>query len=191
MTDFSYCETAAATGRWCIRVLSSEGRKPNGGADTKTLCGFQAAWDVPADPRTPINPEGEFRFRPHEPGGHPPGNTCRVCSEIYQGMQGAETSWDALTEEVLQDPVARVSYRENNLRREIADRVAQACEQQGISVEALASRMGCSSLQVRRLLHMEVGGNLSLTTIVRAADALGLQLRLSMKTQNPKQGEKQ
>ena len=50
MTDakFSFCETAFATGTspWHIRELSEAGRKLGGGADTPTLCGREAAWDL-------------------------------------------------------------------------------------------------------------------------------------------------
>jgi len=44
---YSFCETVAAH-LWHIRVLSSLGVKYGGGADTPTLCGLDAAWDLHA-----------------------------------------------------------------------------------------------------------------------------------------------
>jgi hypothetical protein len=46
MSDqYSFCETPAAF-LWHIRELSDAGPKPHGGADTPTLCGREAAWDI-------------------------------------------------------------------------------------------------------------------------------------------------
>jgi hypothetical protein len=47
MTEYSFCETLAAYA-WHIRPLTAKGRKLSGGADTKTLCGLEAAWDIKA-----------------------------------------------------------------------------------------------------------------------------------------------
>jgi len=49
--EFSFCETIAAVGRWHIRQLTEKGRMLGGGADTETLCGLKAAWDL----AVPIN----------------------------------------------------------------------------------------------------------------------------------------
>ncbi len=43
---FSFCETIHAMGPWHIRRLSERGKKFSGGADTETLCGLRAAWDI-------------------------------------------------------------------------------------------------------------------------------------------------
>jgi hypothetical protein len=43
--QYSFCETSAAY-RWHIRPLTEAGQKFSGGADTKTLCGLDAAWDL-------------------------------------------------------------------------------------------------------------------------------------------------
>jgi len=78
----SYCETYAGTGVWHIRVLGAKGRRPEGGADTTTLCGLAAAWDVPST-NTP------FEFR--EPsGGAEPGRTCRGCAVAYHKKFGEQ-----------------------------------------------------------------------------------------------------
>ena len=43
--EYSFCETLAAH-RIHIRRLSSIGRRTTGGADTNTLCGLKACWDL-------------------------------------------------------------------------------------------------------------------------------------------------
>ena len=50
-TDYSFCETAHATGSspWHIRKLTSAGKKLGGGADTPALCGRKVAWDIKAN----------------------------------------------------------------------------------------------------------------------------------------------
>ena len=47
-TGLSYCETVYATGTspHHIRVLTDEGMKTGGGADTESLCGTKVAWDT-------------------------------------------------------------------------------------------------------------------------------------------------
>jgi len=50
--EYSFCETLAAN-LWHIRQLTDAGQKRGGGADTPTLCGLTAAWDVSA----PIPPK--------------------------------------------------------------------------------------------------------------------------------------
>ena len=42
---YSFCETLAAY-KWHIRPLTKKGRKLTGGADTPTLCGLNASWDL-------------------------------------------------------------------------------------------------------------------------------------------------
>lgn len=81
MSKYSYCETLAASGPWHIRELSDKGHFPSGGADTFTLCGMQAAWDVGVTV--------PFSFRPASPeDGRQAGRTCRVCSDEYEEIEG-------------------------------------------------------------------------------------------------------
>lgn len=49
--DFSFCETATATGTspWHLRVLSEKGKMLGGGADTPALCGREVCWDLDVD----------------------------------------------------------------------------------------------------------------------------------------------
>jgi hypothetical protein len=44
-TEHAFCETIAAN-LTHIRRLTAAGRKPNGGADTRALCGASALWDT-------------------------------------------------------------------------------------------------------------------------------------------------
>lgn len=48
---YSFCETYSASGStpWHIRVLSDQGPKLSGGADTPSLCGRTVAWDIKVD----------------------------------------------------------------------------------------------------------------------------------------------
>lgn len=45
---FAFCETQYATGTtpWHIRELTDHGRKLGGGADTRSLCDREVAWDL-------------------------------------------------------------------------------------------------------------------------------------------------
>jgi len=72
----SYCETMAAIGMWHIRVLTDNGRKISGGADSMTLCGLDAAWDVPSA-------DVPFVFHPAVARDNHHGRTCRMCSAAY------------------------------------------------------------------------------------------------------------
>lgn len=51
MPDYGYCESVTATSisPWCIRVLTTKGRKLGGGIDTASLCGRvkpHQGWDL-------------------------------------------------------------------------------------------------------------------------------------------------
>jgi hypothetical protein len=71
--NFSFCETIAATGPWHIRRLTKNGKKLRGGADTKTLCGFQAAWDINCEIiEVSLNSSRDE-----------PGHTCSTCKKKY------------------------------------------------------------------------------------------------------------
>lgn len=69
---------------------------------------------------------------------------------------------------------ARVAAKENNLRRELAFVFDKARMEKGLSLRGLAKEMGTSLPQIRRLLHLEHGGSLTLMTLVRACDTLGI-----------------
>ncbi len=87
-------------------------------------------------------------------------------------------SWDDLVAEVLSDPDARAAYAENEIRRKMGAAIDKARQEQGLSMRDLASLIRTSVSQVQRLLHRDLGGSLTLKTVCRAADALGLQVRV-------------
>jgi ribosome-binding protein aMBF1 (putative translation factor) len=67
-------------------------------------------------------------------------------------------------------------YAEARLAAEVGERVRAAREQAGISQRELARRMGTSQAAVARL---EAGGvGATLTTLQRAATALGMELQV-------------
>lgn len=72
----------------------------------------------------------------------------------------------------------RAAAAENRLRRELAEHFERARTARGLTFRALAREMGSSVSQVQRLLHRELGGSLTLMTIARAAEVLGMKLVL-------------
>ncbi len=65
------------------------------------------------------------------------------------------------------------------LKRVIAWHLAEAMKAEGVSKKALAERLGTSRSQLDRLLDPE-NPNVHLTTIARAARAVGKRLRIEM-----------
>lgn len=55
--ELSYCETihASATTPWHLRILTGAGKKLGGGADTKSFCGLEVAWDLDVEISLPHN----------------------------------------------------------------------------------------------------------------------------------------
>lgn len=51
MKSFSFCESmyACSLSPWHIRKLTKKGLKLGGGADTKSLCNRDVAWDLKVD----------------------------------------------------------------------------------------------------------------------------------------------
>jgi predicted transcriptional regulator with HTH domain len=88
--------------------------------------------------------------------------------------QDRKQDYDALKTEALRASIVRRAYNENNLRRRVAKLFEDEMKKQGVSARELARRMESSPTQVRRLLHKEVGGSLTLDTLCRAAVALGV-----------------
>ena len=71
--DFSFCETVHAMGPWHIRRLTEKGKKLGGGADTETLCGLRAAWDINCEISDVSLSENDDR----------PGRPCSTCKGKY------------------------------------------------------------------------------------------------------------
>ena len=79
-------------------------------------------------------------------------------------------------QEVLNDPVAKAAAAENDFRRWLAAEIESVCKRENISVRELAAKMETSKSQIQRLLHKELGGSLTLRTVMRALVALELGL---------------
>src|SRR5580765_2289032 len=92
-----------------------------------------------------------------------------------------EDNYEALLEEAMRDPDVRVAFKENELRRVLGAAFDEARNAQELSVRDLAKKMNTSTSQVQRVLHNEVGGSLTLSTVCRAADALDLCVRVQVR----------
>lgn len=88
---------------------------------------------------------------------------------------------DDLISEAMTDIVVRVAARENGERRKMAVVFEGARHRRGWSMRKLAEEMHTSLSQVQRLLHKELGGSLTLRTLYRAADVLGLDVTVRVK----------
>lgn len=93
---------------------------------------------------------------------------------------GSEQDFESLRSEVLQDKDARAAALENSLRQRIGAALESARLERGLSLRQLGGEIGSSLSQVQRLLHREVGGSLTLRTICRAADHLGLSVSMDL-----------
>lgn len=83
--------------------------------------------------------------------------------------------------EAIADPVACAAAAENDLRRKIGTAINAERAKRNLSIRSLAKEIGTSVSQVQRLLHREVGGSLTLRTIVRAAQVLDLAIDLRVR----------
>jgi transcriptional regulator with XRE-family HTH domain len=91
-------------------------------------------------------------------------------------------NFEVLSKELLQNVDVRVSALENGLRNKISEILWPAALRGGSSkIGQLAAKLGVSPSQVKRLFQLEHGGQLSLGTLVRAADALGFHLELTLR----------
>jgi ribosome-binding protein aMBF1 (putative translation factor) len=92
-----------------------------------------------------------------------------------------EDDFEKLTALVNSDKVARTARIENNLRRNLGEILDNERIRQGLSIRDLAKELETSISQVQRVLHREVGGNLTLKTLVRAADALMMVISVNIR----------
>lgn len=84
--------------------------------------------------------------------------------------------FEELFAELNKDPEIRVAGDEYRLRRELAAILDKRRAEKGLTLRALADRMGTSLSQVQRLFQEQHGGSLTLRTIVKAARALDLKI---------------
>ena len=83
---------------------------------------------------------------------------------------------DKLFEEALKDFFFRTGAREQEIRIALASKIDRLRKARGLSIRALATSMDVSYSQVNRLLGKEIGGGLTLRTLIRAADVLHAEL---------------
>jgi len=102
-------------------------------------------------------------------------------------MKREPNSWDKFYKEALQDNEIKAIADENALRRYIASIISKEMDEKCLSIRTLASKVGTSLSQIQRLLHREVGGTLTLLSIIKAANALGLRLDIQLHRHNQKE----
>ena len=85
------------------------------------------------------------------------------------------TSLDAFLEE----EGTREAFQAVAIKEVLAWQIAEAMKAQGLSRKRLAERMGTSRSQVGRLLDPK-DGNVTLSTLQRAAELLGRKVRLEL-----------
>ena len=82
-------------------------------------------------------------------------------------------SLEEMMQQSLRDPIVLSAAIENDIRSVLGSEIHKAMEEKNIGIRNLAKMMGVSRSQVRRLLYLEIGGDLMLSTIVRAIVVLG------------------
>jgi AraC-like DNA-binding protein len=100
-------------------------------------------------------------------------------------MSEPDTDLDALLDEIDQNQQARCAGRENAIRRILAKQINLERQARGWTVEELARQAGVSRPQTLRALYLEVGSNLMLSTIVRIADVLGIDIVVKISSKEP------
>jgi transcriptional regulator with XRE-family HTH domain len=94
-------------------------------------------------------------------------------------------NYESMKQEALESREVRVSAIENSLRHVLATTFERLRKENDLSVHDLAKLIGTSTSQVQRLLHIEQGGSLTLETICRAADALGIEVQIGLVSKMP------
>lgn len=88
---------------------------------------------------------------------------------------------DGLTslDDVLEADGVRENFQAIAIKEVLAWQIEQAMKDQGLSRKRLAERMGTSRSQISRLLD-PADGNVTLTTLQRAAEMVGRKVRLDL-----------
>jgi len=100
---------------------------------------------------------------------------CDIQADMDRDLVEDPTNYDRVVKTAMRDIVVRTSANENNIRRRMGEIFEASRKAQKISIRELAKRMKTSVSQVQRVLHKQVGGSLTLSTIVRACDVLGVE----------------
>ncbi len=99
-------------------------------------------------------------------------------------MARKKTGFDRYVDTQMRDPEFRAAYEAARARIELVDQLVRslddAREEKGISKAELARRIGAEPAAIRRLLTAPER-NPTMATFVGAADALGLEVRVTKK----------
>lgn len=90
---------------------------------------------------------------------------------------------DDILSEVMNDPVARWAFLENEVRRSIASLLRDRIRALNMGPFEFETALGLAGLlpeEIRRILHQDLGGSVSLKVICRAADVLGCRLEVGL-----------
>ena len=85
-----------------------------------------------------------------------------------------------IKEEVLSNHIASCAYLENKLRREIAIVFKKAIKSQCLTDRQICAKSRITGNQLDLLLHNKVGGKLNLSTLIRVAKVLNLNVRIDI-----------
>ena len=90
------------------------------------------------------------------------------------------TSFDNLVEEILADPDTRAGFLFAGVLRNIATQIKTAAEQQQIGADALSERAVIPITDAKTLLREDYFFNISLMSIIKAVDLLGIKLNITI-----------
>lgn len=96
---------------------------------------------------------------------------------MTQGIESGKAG--QLFEDFLREQGAYEETTERAIKRVIAFQLAEAMKEKGISKVAMAQRLKTSRSQLDRLLDPN-NGNVTLATLVRAAEIVGRTIRLEL-----------
>lgn len=78
------------------------------------------------------------------------------------------------------------AIKERRIRNLIAGQIEEARVEKALTVRAMAKLMGTKKTQVQRLRYIEKSGSVTLRSLIRAAEALDLELVVSMNKRGKK-----
>jgi antitoxin HicB len=91
----------------------------------------------------------------------------------------ANPHWGSTLDDFLAEEGTREAFQAVAIKEVLAWQITEAMKAQGMSQKALAARMKTSRSQISRLLDPK-NGNVTLTTLQRAAKLLGREVRLEL-----------
>lgn len=83
--------------------------------------------------------------------------------------------FDEISELIKKDVVADAAYNENGFRRKLSNTLLRKMKKLEITEKDLIEKAKIKKSELNRLLHKEIGGRVSLTTIFRVCHVLKLK----------------